>query len=105
MALPTHQCTFYDFNVVSFIAFAFKGRKLYFMHYSCVVIILFNTGLYKSVFYLFFWKTSSFCLSVLFVFTACSNFDELFINFSNICIIIIFIVGVRCFYHHLSLLD
>ena len=35
----------------------FKGAmKLYFMHYSCVVIILFSTGLSVSIFYLFFWK-------------------------------------------------
>ena len=30
---------------------SFQGtRKLYFMHYSCVIIILFNTGFKKSVF-------------------------------------------------------
>ena len=28
-----------------------------------------------------------FCLSALFVFTACSDFEKLFINFCNICII------------------
>ena len=49
------------------------------------------------IFYLFFWDTSFFCLSALFMFTPSADFDELFINFSNICIIIIYIVGVRCF--------
>ena len=46
-------------------------------------------------FYLFFWKTSFFCLPVLFVFSACFEFDVIFLNFCNICIIIIYILGVR----------
>ena len=38
-------------EVFYFINSLFKGAmKLYFMHYLCVVIILFNTGLYKSAF-------------------------------------------------------
>ena len=59
----------------------FKGAtKLYFMHCSYVVIILFNTGLYKSGF------ATVFCLSAL-VFSACyvSNLRKLY----NICIIIV----------------
>ena len=47
----------------------FKGAtKLYFTHYSCVVIILFNTGLCSSAFStISFWKLV-FCLFVLSVF-------------------------------------
>ena len=43
-----------------------------------------------------------FFLSVLFVITACSKFDVIFINFCNICITIIYVVGVTCFCSHLS---
>ena len=66
-----------------------------FTHYSCVVIILFNTGLYKSVFSTYSFGKLFFCLSVLFVFSACSEFDVIFMNVCDICIIIIYIVGVR----------
>ena len=52
---------------------------MYFTFYSCVVIFLFNTGLYK---YQFFWKTSflsfcAFCLFCLF----CVEFDVIYILF------------------------
>ena len=74
----------------------FKGaRKSFFMHYSCVVIILFNTGLHKSVFSTYSFGKLVFCLSALFVFSSCSEFDVIFINYCNICIIIIDITGVR----------
>ena len=45
----------------------FKGaKKLHFVHYLCVVIILFNTGLYKSTFSTdSFWKLV-FCFSAPF---------------------------------------
>ena len=72
-----------------------------------MVIILFNTGLYKSVFstYSFGKLVCFFCLSALFVITACSEFDVLFINFCNIWIIIIYIVvlGVFVLTYHFSL--
>ena len=56
-------------------------------------------------FSLFFWKTSFFVFLRFFFFliTACSEFDVLFINFCNICITIICIVGVMCFCSYLSL--
>ena len=73
-------------------------------HYSCVVIILFNTGLCKSLFSTYSFGRLVFCLSALFVITACSEFDAPFINFCNICIIIIYIAGVTCFCSHLPLL-
>ena len=45
-----------------------KGAaKLYFMYYSCVVIILFNMGLYKSAFPTYYFvktRFSSFCVLV-----------------------------------------
>ena len=69
-----------------------------------MVIILFNTGLYKSVFSTHSFGKLVFCLSALFVITVCSEFDALFTNFCNICIIIIYIVGVECFCSHLSVL-
>ena len=79
-----------------------KGAtKLYFTHYSCVVIVLFNTGLYKSVF-----STYSFGRQVFLSFCAfsvCFEFKVIFINFYNICIITIHIVGVRFSCSHVSL--
>ena len=52
---------------------AFKGAmKLYFTDYLCVVIILFNTGLYKSAFFTESFGKLVLCLSALFVFSACS---------------------------------
>ena len=55
-----------------------KGAtKLYFTHYSCTVIILFNTGLYKSAFSIYsFGKLVfvAFCLLGI-------EFDVIFINF------------------------
>ena len=75
---------------------AFKGAtKLYFTHYSCVVIVLFNKGLYSSVFSTILLENQSFCLSAFFVFSACSEFDVMFMNFCNICITTIHIVDVR----------
>ena len=47
-----------------------------------------------SIFYLFFWKTR-FCLSALFMFSACPEFDVISITFYKICIIIIYIVAIR----------
>ena len=54
-------------KVLYFINSLFKAAmKLYFMHYLCVVIILFNTGLYKSAFSPDTFGKLFFCLSVLF---------------------------------------
>ena len=50
-----------------------KGaKKLYFTHYSCVVIILFNTGLLKSAFSSDSFGKLVFSLFALFVFSVCS---------------------------------
>ena len=73
-----------------------KGAtKMYFTDYSCVVDILFNTSLYKSVFSVYSFGKLVFCLSVLFVFFACSEFKVIFKNFCNIWINMIYVVGVR----------
>ena len=42
------------------------ATKLYLAHYSCVVIILFNTGLYKSVFSTYSFGKLVFCFSAPF---------------------------------------
>ena len=96
-------------NLPGFCVFILKSfvkgaTKLYFTHQSCVVIILFNKGLCKSVFSTYSFGRLVFCLYAFFVITACSEFDVLFINFCNICIIIIYIVGITCFCSHFSLL-
>ena len=57
----------------------------YFMQYGLCILYLF------------------FCLSALFLISACLEFDVLFINFCNICISIIYIVDVTCFCSDLSL--
>ena len=65
--------------------YLFKGaKKLYSRHYSCVIIILFNTGLQKSVF-----STDSFGKLVFFIFLSflcflyvlCQIRRKLYINF------------------------
>ena len=78
---------------------SFKGTtKLYFTHYSCAVIILFNTGLSKSAFSTYLFRKlvvlsyCTFCVYIL-----CIECDVIFLNFNNICIIIVYIVCVWCF--------
>ena len=74
--------------------FTLQGAmKLYFTHYSCVVIILFNTGLYKSVFSIDSFGRLAFCLSALFAFVCGIRRDPHKLH--NICIIIVYIVGIR----------
>ena len=49
----------------------FKGAtKLYFTHYSSVVIVLFDMGLYKSGFLTFHFGKLPFCLSAPFLFSS-----------------------------------
>ena len=69
------------------------------MHYSCAVIILFNTGLYKSAFSNYLLIVLSFCAFCVYFW--CVEFDVIFLIFYNICIIIVFIACVRCFCSHL----
>ena len=63
-----------------------KGApKFYFTHYSCLIIILFNTGLWKSVFSTYSVARLVFCLSMFSVFwvlyVQCFKFDVIFIDF------------------------
>ena len=72
--------------------------KLYFTHYLCVVIILFDTGLCKTVFFIFSFEKAVSLLSVFPVFSACAVFlircdiHRLY----NICLAIV-PIGVRCY--------
>ena len=74
LVLPvTHALSVLNVLILVF----FKGAtKLYFTHYSCVVIILLITDLYKSAFSIYSLGNQFFCLSALFVLTACSDFDN-----------------------------
>ena len=78
-----------------------KGAtKLCFMHYSYVVIILFNTV--WSAFSNFLLRkliALSFCAFCVYFW--CAEFDVIFLNFYNTCIFIVYIVCIRCFCSHL----
>ena len=88
--------SFWVTSVLRFLRLLKELRNcIFLMHYSCVVIILFKMGLYKSVLSIYFFGELVFCLSVLFVFSTCFKSDVIFINFCNICIVIIYIAGVR----------
>ena len=78
-----------------------RSYEIVITHYSCAIISFFNTGLYKSAFstYLFGEIVLSSC--AFRVFFLCAEFDTIFLNFYNICITIVYIVGVRCFCSHL----
>ena len=53
------------------VSFPWYPFPLFFMHYSCVVIILVNKDLYKSVFPTYSFKDLVFCLSMfIFFFSA-----------------------------------
>ena len=76
-----HDCNFNSFPKCFVIidTFLIKGAtKLYFTHYSCVVIILSNTGLHKSSF-----STDSYRKLVIWFlrFLRCVEFSTTFINF------------------------
>ena len=58
-----------------------RATKLYFMHYSCVVIILFNMDLFKSAFSTYSFKNLAFRLPVFFIFCLfCFELDVIFID-------------------------
>ena len=69
-----------------------KGAtKLYFMHYSCVVIILFNADLYMSVFPTYSVKNLVFVIlcSIYFVSSALNTIS--FLQTYNICLINVYV--------------
>ena len=66
----------------------------YFFQYRFIQgCIIFSTNLFDKLVVLYF---CSFC-----VYFFCVEFDVIFLNFHNICVIIVFIVGVKCFCSHL----
>ena len=69
-----------------------------FMHSSRVVIVLFNTDLYKSAFSIYSFRKLVFRLSVFYhVCLFYFEFDVIFVNLvCNICVII-FYIGTKCF--------
>ena len=72
----------------------FEGAtKFYFMHYSCVVIILFITDLYKFTISTYYFEKTSFLFCVFCL--ICFELAVIFIDFYNIFIIIIY-KGNKC---------
>ena len=85
--LPGLLCT--QFSV-------FKGAaKLYFVHFSCVDMITFDTDLYKTAFSVYSCKKLLFILTVFYVFRLfCFEFDVIFVDFlCNIFEIIVYYQG------------
>ena len=64
------------------------ATKSYIRHYSCVVIILFSMGFYKSAFSSYSFKKLDFPLSVIPDFVCCRFFVK---DFLYICVIIVYI--------------
>ena len=78
-----------------------KGAlKPYFWHYSCAVIILFNTSLYGSIFSGYFLKTS-FLPVCIFCFL-CFSFDVIFLEFIQVFVLKLFlnVLGALWFCSH-----
>ena len=78
-AFEVTQNTFLVSQVVSLVlknkiaGATFNGAmKSNFKHYSFVMIIFFNTALYKSAFFTYSFGKLGFCLSMIFMFSACS---------------------------------
>ena len=67
---------------LNYVFLAVKGaRKFYFMHYSCMVIILLITDLYKSTFSTYSFKKLVFCFSVFCIFfLLCCELEVNFID-------------------------
>ena len=59
-------------NTFPKIKFIKEAAKMYFVYYSCVVIILFSRSLYKSAFSGYSFGKLGYRLSVFFAFSACS---------------------------------
>ena len=78
-----NQCSCFDIGInLVYYEQLQEATRLYFKHYSCVVIILFNTGLYKSAYSTYSFGKLTFSLSLslsaLFVFSACSVSNTMF---------------------------
>ena len=66
-------------------------------------ITLLNTGLYKSVFSTYSFGKLVLCLCARFVFSARSEFEVIFINFCNLCIMTNYLQRVVFFTYRFSL--
>ena len=63
-----------------------------------MVIILFNKSLYKSAFSTYlFRKLVVLCFSAFWIYFFCVEFDVIFLNFNNICIVIVYMVALDVF--------
>ena len=71
--------------------FYLKELQIFFMHFLCGVIILFNTGLGQSAFSTYSFVKLVFCLFVFSVFSACSVFLFYLHKLYKVFIIIVFI--------------
>ena len=69
---------------------------MYFTHYSCVIMIIFNTGLYKSAFSAYSFGKLVFvvCRFLYFLPVLCQIRRDLCKRY-NFCIITVFIVGIN----------
>ena len=73
-----------------------KGpTTLCFMHYSYAIIILFNT-FWPAFSNLLLRKLIALSFCAFCVYFWCAEFDVIFLNFYNTCIIIVYIVCIRC---------
>ena len=68
------------------------------LHTILVWSLFYSKQVYTSLYFLpILLENQFFCLSEFFVFLffACSEFDIIFMHFGNICIVIIYIIGVK----------
>ena len=72
------------------------ATKLYFAHYSCVVIIFYNKDLCKSAFSTYYFRRLVFHLFVFYVFSVCCEFSIRCLTYRihNIYVIIAYISDV-----------
>ena len=87
---------------LNYVFLAVKGAtKFYFMHYSCMVIILLITDLYKSTFSTYSFKKLVFCFSVFCIFfLLCCELEISFVANSKSVFYNIFVtitdIGTKC---------
>ena len=85
-----------ELSAISTFRYRLKGaKKLFYALFLCGHYFIQNGFIRVCIFYLFFWRTVFFSFKVFFLFSACSEFNIIFMNFGNICIIIIYIIGVK----------
>ena len=81
-----------------------KGLRNCILRTILVLSLFYSIRVNKSLYFLpIVLENQFFCLSVLFVFSACSEFDVILINFSSFCIIIIYTMDSHVLTYHFSL--